>query len=32
MTPLVNNLTRTQGCASGNHAPQVTPQVSPNVP
>ena len=32
MTPLVNNPTGTQGCASGNHAPQVTPQVSPNVP
>ena len=31
-TSLVNNLTRTQGCASGNHAPQVTPQVSPNIP
>ena len=32
LTPLVNNLTGTQGCASGNHAPQVTPQVSPNIP
>ena len=31
-TPLVNNLTGTQGRASGNHAPQVTPQVSPNIP
>ena len=34
MTPtsLVNNPTGTQGHASGNHAPQVTPQVSSNVP
>ena len=31
-TSLVNNPTGTQGHASGNHAPQVTPQVSPNVP
>ena len=33
MTPssLVNNLTGTQGRASGTHAPQVTPQVSPNT-
>ena len=33
MTPssLVKNLTGTQGCASGTHAPQVTPQVSPNA-
>ena len=33
MTPssLVNNLTGTQGRASGTHAPQVTPQVSPNA-
>ena len=28
---LVNNLTGTQGCASGTHAPQVIPQVSPNA-
>ena len=33
MTPssLVNNLTGTQGHVSGTHAPQVTPQVSPNT-
>ena len=31
-TSLVNNPTGTQGHASGNHALQVTPQVSPNVP
>ena len=33
MTPTssVNNPTGTQGCASGYHAPQVTPQVSPNI-
>ena len=31
-TPLVNNPTGTQGRASGNHAPQVTPQFGPNVP
>ena len=33
MTPssLVNNPTGTQGRASGTHAPQVTPQVSPNT-
>ena len=33
MTPssLVNNLTGTQGHVSGTHAPQVTPQVSPNA-
>ena len=31
-TPLVNNPIGTQGCASDNHAPQVTSQVSPNVP
>ena len=33
MTPssLVNNPTGTQGCASGTHAPQVTPQASPNA-
>ena len=31
-TPLVNNLTGTQRRASGNHALQVTPQVSPNIP
>ena len=29
---MVNNSTGTQGCASGIHAPQVTPQVSPNIP
>ena len=28
---LVNNLTGTQGRASGTHAPQVTPEVSPNA-
>ena len=28
---LVNNPTGTQGCASGTHAPQVTPQVSANA-
>ena len=28
---LVNNPTGTQGRASGTHAPQVTPQVSPNA-
>ena len=28
---LVNNLTGTQGRVSGTHAPQVTPQVSPNT-
>ena len=28
---LVNNLTETQGCASGTHAPQAIPQVSPNA-
>ena len=28
----INNPTGTQGHASGNHAPQVTPQVSPKVP
>ena len=32
VSQLVNNLTGTQGCASGNHAPQVTPQASPNIP
>ena len=32
LTSLVNNPTGTQGHASGNHAPQVTPQVSPNIP
>ena len=31
-TSLVNNLTGTQGRVSGNHAPQVTPQVSLNIP
>ena len=31
LTSLVNNLTGTQGHASGTHAPQVTPQVSPNT-
>ena len=31
-TSLVNNVTETQGHASGNHAPQITPQVSPNIP
>ena len=33
MTPTssVNNPTGTQGHVSGNHAPQVTPQVSPNI-
>ena len=30
-TSSVNNLTGTQGRVSGNHAPWVTPQVSPNV-
>ena len=30
-TSLVNNPTGTQGHASGTHAPQVTPQVSPNA-
>ena len=28
---LVNNPTGTQGCMSGTHAPQVTPQVNPNA-
>ena len=28
---LVNNPPGTQGCASGTHAPQVTPQVSPDT-
>ena len=32
LTSLVNNVTGTQGRTSGNHAPQVTRQVSPNVP
>ena len=33
MTPssLVNNPTGTQGRVAGTHAPQVTPQVSPNA-
>ena len=31
LSPLVNNLTGTQGRVSGTHAPQVTPQVSPNT-
>ena len=30
-SPLVNNLTRTQGSASCTQAPQITPQVSPNA-
>ena len=28
---VVNNPIGTQGCASGPHAPQITPQVSPNT-
>ena len=31
LTSLVNNPTGTQGHVSGTHAPQVTPQVSPNT-
>ena len=31
LSSLVNNPTGTQGRASSTHAPQVTPQVSPNA-